>query len=473
MSSRPKMSVAVIGNGFVGGSLTTVLNERGIDVYAFDKSGKYAHGAKQACIHHGLDSFPESTQDLVQACEAKEGFSHVYFVCLPTPMLPDGAADLSIVESVLTQLSSISGKRIAVVKSTVPPGSVAAWNDKYAGTGLVVTFNPEFLREASALDDMRNQDRIILGGPRPWINDVKVIFEAAFPNVPIIKTSSTTAEMVKYVTNIHLAVKVSLANEFYQICKELDQRGKDIDYDKVIEYATLDKRLGMSHWKVPGPMPDDITGLPAYGFAGSCVPGNTLVALGDGSTMTIEDLQKHHQTENSIEIYSVDHTCKLIEKRSIRSIVKRQYTGNIYQFELDSGNVIYATPEHFFPIMKGEHLLVLMAKDIEPSDKMFTIVDGTLTMRSISSLTTSKYTGEVYNMHLQSKRSDAEDDLFWVGNGIVTHNCFIKDLNALMAMARDMGIDPKTMSGAWQKNLEVRPQRDWEKLVGRAVSEKK
>ena len=76
-------------------------------------------------------------------------------------------------------------------------------------------------------------------------------------------------------------------------------------------------------------------------------------------------------------------------------------------------------------------------------------------------------------MHLQSKRSDAEDDLFWVGNGIVTHNCFIKDLNALMAMARDMGIDPKTMSGAWQKNLEVRPQRDWEKLVGRAVSEKK
>jgi UDP-glucose 6-dehydrogenase len=52
-------------------------------------------------------------------------------------------------------------------------------------------------------------------------------------------------------------------------------------------------------------------------------------------------------------------------------------------------------------------------------------------------------------------------------------SCFIKDLNALMIVAKDLGIDPKTMNGAWQKNLEVRPQRDWEKLVGRAISEKK
>lgn len=471
MSSRPKMSVAVIGNGFVGGSLTTVLNERGIDVYAFDKSGKYAHGAKQATIRHGLDSFPESTQDLVQACEAKKGFSHVYFVCLPTPMLPDGAADLSIVESVLTQLSSIPGKRIAVVKSTVPPGSVASWNDKYAGTGLVVTFNPEFLREASALDDMRNQDRIILGGPRPWINDVKVIFEAAFPNVPIIKTSSTTAEMVKYVTNIHLAVKVSLANEFYQICKELDQRGKDIDYDKVIEYATLDKRLGSSHWKVPGPMPDDITGLPAFGFAGSCVPGDTIVTLRNGTLSTIETLQARQCSD---QVISVNHTCDVVESRSVRSIVKRLYSGLVHTFILANGKQITATPEHFFPVMKGEHRLVLMAQDIEPSDHMFTIDDnGSIVLSAIESITSEKFVGNVYNMHLRSERADNEDDLFWVGNGVVTHNCFIKDLNALMAIARGMGIEPKTMNGAWQKNLEVRPQRDWEKLVGRAVSEKK
>lgn len=304
-------SIAVIGQGFVGGSLSTAFSERRFDVFAYDKTGKLAEGSKSPKVD------VKDLNDFVLACESIKNFSCVYFVCLPTPMLPDGDADLSIVEGVLTQLSKIPGKRIAVVKSTVPPGSTEKWNEMFDDTGLRVVFNPEFLREATALDDMRNQTRVILGGPRPYINKVKQVYENAWPNVPIIKTSSTTAEMVKYVTNIHLAVKVSLANEFYQICEALDKDGANIDYDKVIEYATLDQRLGKSHWKVPGPMPADDTGLPALGFAGSC---------------------------------------------------------------------------------------------------------------------------------------------------------FIKDLNAMLSLAKRLGIDPKVMTGAWEKNLEVRPQRDWEKLVGRAVS---
>lgn len=313
-------SVAVIGQGFVGGSLTTVLAERGVEVYAYDKMGKVAPGGKAACRGGFRPRIP-AIAEVVETCNTIKSFSNLFFVCVPTPMLENSSADLSIVEEVLKELSLACTTRdiIAVVKSTVPPGSTERWNKQFEGTGLHVIFNPEFLREATALDDMRNQDRIVLGGPRPWINKVKQVFEAAWPNVPIIKTSSTTAEMVKYVTNVHLAVKVALANEFYQICEALDKQGANIDYDKVVAYATEDARLGKSHWKVPGPMPADDTGEPAFGFAGSC---------------------------------------------------------------------------------------------------------------------------------------------------------FIKDLNALMYLARTLGIDPKVMSGAWQKNLEVRPQRDWEKLVGRAVSKK-
>jgi UDPglucose 6-dehydrogenase len=315
-----KKSISVIGQGFVGGSLTTVFSERGFDVYAFDKAGKYAKGSLPS---HGdpVAGYPESIAELIQDNEdgGTPGFSNVYFVCLPTPMYDDGSADLSIVEGALKELAAVPGERIAVVKSTVPPGSTEHWNKKFSESGLHVVFNPEFLTEANAVDDMRNQNRIILGGPRPWINKVKQVFESAFPSVPIIKTSSTTAEMVKYVTNIHLAVKVSLANEFYQICQALDNAGANIDYDKVIEYATLDKRLGNSHWKVPGPMPADDTGEPAFGFGGSC---------------------------------------------------------------------------------------------------------------------------------------------------------FCKDINALISIAKTLGVDPKVMSAAWNKNLEVRPQKDWLKLVGRAVSKK-
>jgi UDPglucose 6-dehydrogenase len=66
--------------------------------------------------------------------------------------------------------------------------------------------------------------------------------------------------MVKYVANTFLATKVSFANEINQICKR-----SQIDYDDVIKLATLDERLGESHWEVPGPDGH-------YGFGGSCFP---------------------------------------------------------------------------------------------------------------------------------------------------------------------------------------------------------
>lgn len=270
-------SIAVIGQGFVGGSLTTVFAERGFDVYVYDKIGKRAPGANPA-------EDVTSIKHLVASCQAKgKSFSNVFFVCLPTPMYEDGEADLSIVEGALKELAEAGGTdRVAVVKSTVPPGSTERWNKMFEGSGLHVVFNPEFLTEANALDDMRNQNRIILGGPRPWINSVKLIFQTAFPKVPLIKTSSTTAEMVKYTINCFLATKVSFANEMAQLCEALDNKGLNIDYDKVVEYAKLDSRLGHSHWAVPGPVPTH-DGRHVRGFGGHCFPKdlNALVYVAD------------------------------------------------------------------------------------------------------------------------------------------------------------------------------------------------
>lgn len=272
------MSIAVIGQGFVGGSLTTVFSERGEIVYVYDKAGKVAPG--------GLCSFtrkitrdvitPRSIPEFVRECESSDGFTGVFFVCLPTPMCEDGSADTSIVEDVLELIArspctSDSPARIAVIKSTVPPGSTDRWNKRFNEEGLHIIFNPEFLTEANAVNDMREQNRIVLGGPRPYINTVRNVFMRAFPKVPIIKTGSTTAEMVKYVTNCFLAVKVSFSNEVAQICENLDEEGLNIDYDKVVEYAKLDPRLGETHWAVPGPVPTH-EGYYVKGFGGHCFP---------------------------------------------------------------------------------------------------------------------------------------------------------------------------------------------------------
>tara|TARA_Y100001935_G_C17143638_1_gene426861 strand:- start:89 stop:745 length:657 start_codon:yes stop_codon:yes gene_type:complete len=173
-------------------------------------------------------------------------------------MNKDGSCNIEIIENVVKKISKISKPDGLILKSTVPPGTTENLNLKYKP--IQVVFNPEFLTERNAVQDYENQNRIILGGPRPLTSNLKQIFSKVFPEAQIIKTGSGHAEMVKYLTNCFLATKVSFANEMYFLCKKLK-----LDYDKVIEYAIHDSRLGNSHWSVPGHDGD-------FGFGGHCFP---------------------------------------------------------------------------------------------------------------------------------------------------------------------------------------------------------
>jgi UDPglucose 6-dehydrogenase len=282
-----KKLIGVIGQGFVGGALTAGMTHA-YNVHTCDISSRYSEYAKS-----GTTQLAELVAYLESKAQADRGefkFVGVYFVCLPTPMRKDGSCDISIVEGVLNELASFTGKRIAVIKSTIPPGTTERWNRLFLDTGLTIVFNPEFLTEANAIEDFKNQNRIIVGGPRPASGKVKQVFQAAFPKTQIIKTSSTIAEMVKYVTNCFLATKVSFANEMYQICQELK-----IDYDKVSEYAKYDDRLGKSHWAVPGPDGH-------LGFGGHCFPKdmNALLHLAKSLSVNPEVLQAVLDKNNSL-----------------------------------------------------------------------------------------------------------------------------------------------------------------------------
>ena len=177
-------------------------------------------------------------------------------------MNKDGSCHTDIVEEVVSEINEISissdSKPTIVIKSTVPPGTTDRLHRKYKGVDVI--FNPEFLTEANFLEDFKNQSRIILGGIRRGTTKLRQIYSKVFPNVTIVKTGAKHAEMVKYFTNCFLATKVSFANEMKMLCDELD-----LDYDKVVEYATYDERLGKTHWAVPGPDGD-------LGFGGHCLP---------------------------------------------------------------------------------------------------------------------------------------------------------------------------------------------------------
>ena len=237
-----KETIGIVGQGFVGSAVREgMLNH--FTVLAYDKDpNKYSNVS--------------SIEEIVTSK------ANVIFVCVPTPMRKSGECDLSILRAALQEINEVAQKtnlcKTIVIKSTIPPGTTDTLTTEYSN--LAITFNPEFLTEANAVEDYKNQNRIIIGGDRPHTSEVKRIFAKAFPKVPIIKTSATIAETIKYVTNTFLSMKVSYANEIYQLCGALG-----IDYDKVIEYARYDDRLGNSHWSVPGPDGD-------FGYGGHCFP---------------------------------------------------------------------------------------------------------------------------------------------------------------------------------------------------------
>ena len=231
--------IGIIGQGFVGNAVYQKFKNY-FDVLTYDLDESKSNSTKE---------------DLLFKC-------NTIFLCLPTPMNTDGSCNVDILQRELENIDLITDnqeiKKTIVIKSTISPGTTDKWNSSYESLDIV--FNPEFLTEANAVEDFNNQNRIILGGPRPATTELRRIYSKVFPKAHIIKTDSTHAEMVKYLTNSFLATKVSFANEIYQVCEKLN-----IDYDKVVEYATLDDRLGKSHWNVPGPDGD-------FGFGGHCLP---------------------------------------------------------------------------------------------------------------------------------------------------------------------------------------------------------
>ena len=234
------MKIGIIGQGYVGTAVKEVFSK-----------------------HYEVDAFDlDETKRDVDYIEDIIDRNDIIFVCVPTPMKKDGSCDTSIVEAVVKEIDETvncnQDGKIVAIKSTIPPGTTNELNKECENISVI--FNPEFLTEANFIEDFKTQDRIILGGTRKGTNLLRQVYSKVFPTAHIIKTGSKTAEMVKYMTNSYLATKVSFANEIYQICQKIN-----IDYDKVVEYATLDERLGKTHLSVPGPDGD-------LGFGGHCLP---------------------------------------------------------------------------------------------------------------------------------------------------------------------------------------------------------
>ncbi len=192
---------------------------------------------------------PGFTQDKdeVNACD-------VAFVCVPTPMAPDGACDTSIVEEVVSWIRC----PLIIIRSTVAPGTTDRLSKKY---GKDIVFQPEYLGETAAhvFSSMGEREFVVLGGT-PENTSKAADFYKHFYNayVRFYFCDAITAEVCKYMENAFYAVKVTFVNEFFDIAQ-----AHGVDFNVLREVWLADTRISRDHTFV---FPEN------RGFAGKCLP---------------------------------------------------------------------------------------------------------------------------------------------------------------------------------------------------------
>lgn len=266
-------TVCVIGAGYVGLVTAAGLAEMGRTVRVVE-----ADPARLRCLQQGRPPIHEPGLDTVLATVIAAGRfqatgdmragvrgAGVIVVAVGTPPHGDGSADLDQVSTALEQLGRVAADgSVVVIKSTVPPGTTAALRVPRPAhlSPLPVVACPEFLREGSALTDVRHPARVVVGGDDAAAC-ARVAAVLAPPGAPVILTDPTSAELVKYGSNAFLALKISFINEMARIC---ELTGGDIDH--VSDGIGRDPRIGAAFLRA------------GLGFGGSCFPKD-LRALDD------------------------------------------------------------------------------------------------------------------------------------------------------------------------------------------------
>ena len=367
------MKIGVVGLGFVGLSLTSVLSSKGYDTVGIDIN-------KDKCkkISKGISPFfePELEKILKNGLKKKLKINNDFslinncdflFVTVGTPQNTNGSIDLSIIKKAIStigeSLKKNKKKPIIFVKSTVTPGTMKKIilpilekkSNKKAGKDFGLISNPEFLQESNAIKDTKFPHVVVLGGYQTkFMKKAKIFFMKLHPNVPIIITNHETAEMIKYANNSFLATKISFINQLSNICQNVP--GANID--DIAKTIGLDPRIGKLFLNA-GP-----------GYGGSCLPKDMKALINFAEKIGVRptflnEVEKTNQNQ-CINIIS------LIE-RKIGNVNKKRITvlGTSFKPETDDVRDSISIKLIKKLVEKGARITIHDPKAIENTRKIF------------------------------------------------------------------------------------------------------
>jgi GDP-mannose 6-dehydrogenase len=271
-----KRKVSIFGLGYVGSVTAACLVHQGHTVLGVDTIADKVEALESGhspIVEAGLENLVSlgrqacrlhATTDTISAVLRSE----ISLICVGTPSQRNGKLDLSHVERVCQQIGEALREKSefhwVVLRSTVLPGTTESLmipilenaSGKRAGTDFAVCFNPEFIREGTAVADFFQPPFTVLGAAtKCHLSVLRDLYEG-LPG-PVFETSLAAAEMVKYACNAFHALKVGFANELGTVCKTLG-----VDTHEVVEIFTSDTRLNISSAYLS----------PGFAFGGSCLP---------------------------------------------------------------------------------------------------------------------------------------------------------------------------------------------------------